>query len=220
MNSWLTTSGGSFNHMKVSKALDKRRAVKGFDGNHEMTHVDEDFLVNQMLKTPTAFNQQNYRFVVVKDTGLREKIRQAGWDQRQITDASMLVVFCADKKAYSRNPAKYWSHVNEADARKKAEAITNYYEGSENNHANQVVQRDEAVRSASMAAMTLMLSAQEIGYDSCPMIGFDFDKVGDIVRLPDSHMVVMMVAVGKKAIEPAGPGGKINIKEIVFTDTF
>lgn len=206
--------------MEVSEALDKRRAVKGFDENHLMTQVEEDFLVKQMLKTPTAFNQQNYRFVIVKDIGLRDKIRQAGWDQRQITDASMLVVFCADKKAYSKSPERYWSHIAIDDARKKAKVILDYYEGSENNHKNQVVQRDEAVRSASMAAMTLMLSAQEIGYDSCPMVGFDFDKVGDFIKLPDNHVIVMMVAVGKGTVEPIGRGGKIDRSEIVFTDTF
>lgn len=206
--------------MKVSAALDKRRAVKGFDENHLMAQGEEDFLVEQMLKTPTAFNQQNYRFLIVKDRALRGKIRRAGWDQRQITEASMLVVFCADKKAYGRNPEKYWSHIDHGDAEKKAQTILNYYEGSDSNHKNQAVQRDEAVRSASMAAMTLMLSAQEIGYDSCPMIGFDFDKVGELIKLPDNHVIVMMVAVGKGAVEPIVRGGKIDRSEIVFKDTF
>ena len=48
---------------------------------------------------------------------------------------------------------------------------------------NEQVQRDEAMRSCGMAAMTLMLAAKEMGYDTCPMDGFDFDAVGKSTQL-------------------------------------
>ena len=51
-------------------------------------------------------------------------------------------------------------------------AIDNYYRDRPH------VERDEAMRSCGMAAMTLMLAAQEMGYTSCPMDGFDFETVG------------------------------------------
>ncbi len=43
--------------------------------------------------------------------------------------------------------------------------------------AKEQLQRDEAMRSAGIMLQTMMLSAKAMGYDSCPMVGFDFDKV-------------------------------------------
>ena len=59
------------------------------------------------------------------------------------------------------------------------------------------LQRDEAQRSIGMAMQTLMLAAQDLGYDSCPMIGFDIDEVAGLIRLPEDHVMGPMVAVGK-----------------------
>ena len=69
-----------------------------------------------------------------------------------------------------------------------------------------------------MAAQTLMLAAKSMGYDSNPMIGFDPEKVAEIIHLPDEHVISMMMAIGKQ-IKPAMPrGGQLPLSEIVFTE--
>lgn len=60
---------------------------------------------------PTAFNIQNWRFVVVKDTELRREIRKVAWDQPQVTDASALLILCADIRAWEKSPARYWENA-------------------------------------------------------------------------------------------------------------
>lgn len=60
------------------------------------------------------------------------------------------------------------------------------------------LQRDEAQRSIGMAMQNLMLAAKEMGYDSCPMIGFDIEKVAELVNLPKDYVIGPMVAIGKK----------------------
>ncbi len=65
-----------------------------------------------------------------------------------------------------------------------------------------------------------MLSAKEMGYDSCPMIGFDPIKVAEIINLPEDHVIGFMVTVGK-ALKPAQPrGGQLPFSEIVINDKF
>ena len=59
------------------------------------------------------------------------------------------------------------------------------------------VQRDEAMRSCSFAAQNMMLMAKELGYDSCPMIGFEADKVAELIKLPEDHVISMMLVIGK-----------------------
>ncbi len=81
-------------------AIEKRRAVKQFDKTHQFTDKEIEKLLSLAVLSPTSYNIQNWRFVVVKDSELRGKIRNAAWDQAQVTDASLLLIMCADLKAW------------------------------------------------------------------------------------------------------------------------
>ena len=82
------------------------------------------------------------------------------------------------------------------------------------------MQRDEAFRSCGIAAQTLMLAAKEMGYDSCPMDGFDFEKVAQLIRLPDDHIISMFVAIGKGSTTAWPRGGQLAMGEVVIQDQF
>ena len=76
------------------------------------------------------------------------------------------------------------------------------------------------MRSSGIAAQTLMLAAKGMGYDSCPMDGFDFEKVAEIINLPEDHVIAMFVAIGK-ATSPANPrGGQLPLDDIVIKNRF
>jgi len=200
--------------MQVSEALHKRRSIKYFDPDHRITDAETRSLLEHTLLSPTAFNLQNWRIVNVQNPALRQQIRAAAWDQPQMTDASLLLVFCMDNKAWQKDPARYWQNAP-ADKREIiVSAINDFY------HNDPVVERDEGIRSCSLAAMSTMLFAQELGYDSCPMDGFDFAQVGEIINLPQDHEICLIVAIGK-AITPAWPRNQqLGLDEIVFNDQF
>jgi nitroreductase len=82
------------------------------------------------------------------------------------------------------------------------------------------VQRDEAMRSCGMAAMNIMLMAKSMGYDTCPMDGFDFDKVAEILNLPKDHTPAMFVCVGKGIKEAWPRGGQLALNEVVIENQF
>jgi nitroreductase len=82
------------------------------------------------------------------------------------------------------------------------------------------VQRDEAMRSCGMAAMNLMLTAKAMGYDTCPMDGFDFDKVGGLLNLPKDHIPTMFVCVGKGIKEAMPRGGQLPLDQVVIQNQF
>ena len=76
------------------------------------------------------------------------------------------------------------------------------------------------MRSCGIAGQTIMLAAKAIGYDSCPMIGFDPVKVAEIINLPRGHVLGFMIAVGK-AVKPAMPkGGQLALSDVVVQDRF
>jgi nitroreductase len=200
--------------MDTIQAITERRAVKHFDPDHVMPGDTKNKLLELTLLAPTAFNIQNWRLVVVEDKELRKQIRAVSWDQAQVTDASLLVVFCADLNSWARQPERYWSHAPEQVQNILVPAIGNYYSGKKD------VQRDEAMRSCGLAAQTLMLAAKSLGYDSCPMDGFDFEAVAKLIKLPEDHIISMFVVVGKGTKEAWERGGKIDMSEAIKTDTF
>lgn len=200
--------------MNTLDAIKARRAVKHYDANHRMTEEEVDTLMSLAVLAPTAFNIQNWRFVTVRDAELRQKIRAAAWDQAQVTDASLFVILCADLKAWEKEPARYWQTVPQPVRDYIVPAIDQYYRGKE------AVQRDEAMRSCGLAAQTLMLAAKAMGYDSCPMDGFDFDAVGKLINLPSDHIIAMFVAIGKGTKEAWPRAGQLPLSEVVIKDRF
>ena len=200
--------------MDTITAIETRRAVKGFDPDHRMTEEEIERLLKLAILSPTAFNIQNWRFVLVREAELRQKIRAVAWDQAQVTDASLLIVLCADLRAWAKSPERYWRNASQPVQDFIIPAIAHYYEGKKQ------VQRDEAMRSCGIAAQTIMLAAKAMGYESCPMDGFDFKAVAELIRLPQDHVVSMMVAVGKGVKDPWPRGGQLPLDEVMIIDRF
>lgn len=200
--------------MDVFETIAARRSVKQYDPAHRMSEADERKLLEAALLSPTSFNIQNWRFVVVSDPEARAQIKAAAWGQAQVTDASLLIVLTADLKAWAKQPDRYWRNAPPETQQMLIPMIGQFYNGRDQ------VQRDEAMRSAGIAAQTLMLAAKGLGYDSCPMIGFDPEAVGRIIRLPEDHVIGLMLAIGK-ALTPARPrGGQLPFDEVVLRNHF
>ena len=132
--------------METIEAIRSRRAVKHFDASHEMTAAEVNEILSLAVLSPTAFNIQNWRFVVVTDPELRKKIKEVAWDQSQVTDASLFIILCADLKAWKKEPVRYWGNAPKEVQAFVLPAIEKYYRGKEQ------VQRDEAMRSCGIAA--------------------------------------------------------------------
>jgi len=201
--------------MNVIDAIRNRRSVKQFDPEHKLTDAEERELFEATIQAPTSFNIQHWRFIVLRDADLRAKIRKEfGNDQAQMTDASLLVLFTADVKAFSKSPERYWANAPKEVAELLVGWMGPFHEGRE------WLQRDEAQRSIGMAMQTLMLAAQGLGYQSCPMIGFDIEEVAKLVNLPDDHVMGPMVAIGKGTKDPWPKPGQVPLEELVFDDKF
>ena len=200
--------------MNVTQAITERRSVKVFDPHHRMSEQEINQLMSLAMLSPTAFNIQNWRFVLVTDPLLRQQIRAASWNQAQVEEASLLIVLTADLNAWAKQPERYWKNAPKAASDVLVPMIGQYYQN------NDQVQRDEAMRSCGMAATTLMLAAKEMGYDTCPMDGFNFAAVSKLLNLPADHIPSMFVVVGK-ALKAAAPrGGQLAMDEVVLYNQF
>ena len=200
--------------MNITEAIESRRALKHYDPNHRMPESDIARLIQLAKLSPSSFNMQNYRFVLVRDPELRKQIRAVAWDQAQVTDASLLILLCADLGAHLKNPARYWNHAPKEVQEILVPALTPFYDGKP-----QLI-RDEGMRSTGFAGMALMLAARELGYDSCPMIGFDAEAVARLIKLPPDHAISFMLAIGKANKSSWPRGERLPDSEVVIQDHF
>jgi len=201
--------------MDTFDAIYQRRAIKHFDPEHQLTNEEESKILEAAIQAPTSFNIQHWRFVIVRDPALRQRIRtEFGNDQAQMTDASLLIVMTADTMAWAKEPGRYWQNAPQEVCDLLVNWMGPFHEGRE------WLQRDEAQRSIGLAMQTIMLSAKAMGYDSCPMIGFDIDKVAELINLPDDHVMGPMVAIGKKTKDSWPKPGQLPLKQLVFENSF
>ena len=200
--------------MDTFEAISNRRAIKKFDPNHKMTSDEVDSLMKLTILSPTSYNQQNWRFVTVTDQLIKEKIGIAARNQVQPVDGSLVILLCGNMNAWKEDPLRYWkNHPTEKQELVKASLEKKYSDSPQN-------RRDEAIRSCGFAGQTIMLAAKQMGLDSCPMVGFDYDEMAKIIELPDDHLIVLMIVVGK-ALEPAKErGGQLSLDEVVFENKF
>lgn len=201
-------------YMDTLSAIKERRSVKHYDSEHLMTDEEINLLMEHALLSPTSFNMQNWRFLVVKNSAIKEQLKQASFNQAQVKDASIVVLICGDLNAWAKEPERYWRNAPEAVQNQIVPMIGGFYQN------NPQLQRDEAMRSAGIAGQTIMLAAKAMGYDTCPMIGFDAQKVAEIVKLPEDYVLAFMIVVGKATQSAKERAGQLPMSEVVFFDQF
>ena len=200
--------------MDTFEAISSRRAIKKFDNTYKMTSEQVDSLMKLAILSPTSYNQQNWRFVTTTDDEIKKKISVAARNQAQPTDGALVILLCGNTNAWKEDPLRYWKNSTSEKQEYVKNALEKKYANSSENR------RDEAMRSCGFAGQTIMLAAKQTGLDSCPMVGFDYDQMAEIINLPDDHLIVLMIVVGK-ALEPAKErGGQLSLDEVVFKNNF
>lgn len=198
--------------MDLREAIARRRSVKSYDPDHEIGDGELTALFEQTVRSPSSFNLQHWRFIVVRDRERRRQLCELAWSQRQVAEASAVIVILGNLKAH-RDAAEICADMPGPLREMIIPMISGAYQGKPE------MQRDEAIRSGSLAAMTLMLAAQEMGYDTCPMIGFDPERVCQFLGMDENHIPVMIVTLGKAAA-PGRETTRRPLSRAVHLETF
>ncbi|PQO34141.1 nitroreductase family protein [Bremerella cremea] len=200
--------------METFDAIYGRRSIKHYHPDHELTDDEINKLMEAAIQSPTSFNIQHWRFVLVRDKETREQLRAAAYNQAQVADASLLIVLTADLEAHGKEPDRYWKNSPPEVAEKLVKMLFGLYDKKPQ------LQRDEAMRSMGIAAQTIMLAAKDMGYDTGALVGYDPDKVAEIINLPDDHILGMMIVVGKAKQGAWGKPGQLSLEDVIVHDKF
>ncbi|MGZ7446122.1 nitroreductase family protein [Paenibacillus sp. TH7-28] len=198
--------------------LRERHAVKHFDPAHKLSESEITFLLEMAGSAPSAWNLQPWKFLVIADPRLQEKLLPIAYGQRQVAEASAVIAILGDLEAH--RDAEMILSRDVAAGLMPEEVRANLIGQIEAAYLNNPqFPRDEAIRNASLTSMQLMLAAKAIGYDTCPMGGYDPAALIEAFDIPSRYIPVMLVAIGKAA-RPSRPTTRLPAEQTAVWNGF
>ena len=194
--------------MDIQEVMRERRSVKQYDADHQITDEDLRELFELVVLSPSSFNLQHWRFVVVRDSAGKAALQKAAMGQPQVAQASAVVVV-AGKLTAHEDAARINEETPPEIRDRVVSMITGFYADKPQS------MRDEAIRGASLGAMSLMLAAKSMGLATGPMIGFDPSAVADLLGLGDDLVPVMMIVLGKQDGDLRPRAMRLPLSEVV-----
>jgi nitroreductase len=179
-----------------------RYATKTFDPAKKIPEADWATLEQALILTPTSYGFQPYRFVVVSDPAVREKLLPLSWGQRQVVDACHFVVFAAKASVNEADVDHYMERVSEVRGVpvEKLAQFKAYLMGDIVTGPRSKWQHEWATRQAYIALGNFMTAAALLGIDVCPMEGIDPVKYDEILGLPaKGYNTVVAAAAGYRS---------------------
>ena len=182
----------------INKLIETRVSTTRYDPSRTLSDSEIAELVRLATCAPTAYHFQNWKFIAVRTANAKARLKVAAYGQQQVMDASVTFIICGTLAAYE-GLGQILKPAVEAGIMDKS-IQENWVVAATTTHKhNDQLQRDEAFRSASLAAMTLMLAAQGMGLSTGAMGGFDPLVVCREFGLSATDIPVMLVTVGYPA---------------------
>lgn len=187
--------------IKFFDIVKHRYAVKKFDGR-KLPEGKVSELLELVRLAPSSFNLQPWKIIVAKDAQTKAKLAPAAYNQLQITTSSHLLVFCADTDIMSL--------VHELEKGMKAEdsaknETIDPYIGMMKGFVNSMNDEQKlawAQRQVYLALGNALNGAKALGFDSCPMEGFNPQEFAKILKLPANIVPTALCPIGYAADTP------------------
>ncbi len=194
--------------------LQQRISAQHFDSTKTLSEAEIRSLIETATEAPSSYNIQHWRFIAVTDLDKKKSLAAAAYGQTKVVDAAVTFIILGDLEGYKKLRGILDSSVAagllpQAMTDQWVQMATGAYGG------NAQFARDEAIRSGSLAAMTLMLAATERGLVSGPMIGFEPDKVKALFGIADQYVPVMLLPVGYAAPGNSTRKPRLTVDEVL-----
>jgi len=175
-----------------------RKTTGIYDPNVVMSDSEVKEIANYAFQSPSAFNLQNWHILAVHSQNAKEKLCEAAYGQPQTKDAAVTYVVCGDSEGYKNLEKILQNDVNEKII---PDSIKDAWVGMaiESHKNSETLRRDEAIRSASLLAMSLIYAAEAKGYNTGSVGGFDPEMVKHSFNLSNSLIPAILITVGKAA---------------------
>jgi len=202
---------------EFSKAMDFRHACKIFDETKKISEEEIRYILEVGQKSPSSFGMEAWKFLVITNEALKEKLRPACWNQVQITSCSHLVVILAGIE----NAKVSSGEVEKRFARREMpkEALENYV-GLYATHLKETLSCDKNIyewtsKQTYIASANMMTAGAFIGIDSCAIEGFNKEEVEKILDLDTTQYQVSMLLPFGYRVKPQSTQVRLPFDEVV-----
>lgn len=206
------------NNRTADQVMRERHAVKKYDASYQIPEAELNEMLELAATAPSSWNLQHWKLVVITDQELKEKLLPICYGQRQVVEASAVILVLGDVEA-DQNAVPVFKPALEGGFLSQEIYDTLLGQINAAYHENSQFARDEAIRNSSYLAMQLMLAARAYGYDTCPMGGFDKDQMVQALNVPSRYIPSVLITLGKAA-EPAHPSTRFGLDQLVIKNSF
>ena len=198
---------------KIIKSLEWRYATKVFDAGKIVSEDNINTILQAARLSPSSVGLEMWKFIVVKNSEIRNKIKEASYGQPQITDASHLVILTcrtdaevSSKKERLERTSKI-ENINEDKLTGLKEMIENTINMKlSNGSLNSWIQSQVYIPLGIMIETAALLEI-----DTCPMEGFQPDKIDEILNLKEKNLKsVAMITIGYRGSDPTSSRPKVR----------
>ena len=199
------------------EAMDFRHACKCFDETKKIPQEELAFILEAGRKSPSSFGMEPWKFLVVQNEELKAKLRPFCWDQQQITTCSDLVVILAKIDAV-RPEGDYVPSMFKR--REMPEEMFEKYMALYGSHLQHTMSSEETIlawsaRQCYIALGNMMTAAAFLGIDSCPIEGFEKEKVEEVLGLERSQYQLAVILPLGYRINPQSTQLRLAFDEVV-----
>ncbi|WP_082692705.1 NAD(P)H-dependent oxidoreductase [Bacillus sp. FJAT-29814] len=210
---------------QVINALQYRHATKNFDNRKKISEEDFNFILEAGRLSPSSLGFEPWKFLIVQNAELRERLKEVSLGAiSQLDTASHFIIIL------SRTDVRYdsdyiFKHMK--DVQKMPDEIMEFISNAlkDTQEARGIINNERALydwssKQSYIAMANMMTSAALIGIDSCPMEGFNYDEVENILKEQklikgENWKPSVMVAFGYRMEDPKRAKTRRNLDEII-----
>ncbi|TSB47936.1 nitroreductase family protein [Alkalicoccobacillus porphyridii] len=204
-----------YNKEAFLEIVKDRRSVRTYDENIKISKEEMTEILSVATKAPSSTNIQPWRFVVIDSPEAKATLAPlAMFNQQQVTTSSAVIAVFADMNNLDYLEEIYGKAVEQGlmpeDVRDRQVPAIRGLLGSRTDQAN----KESILIDSGLVSMNLMLTAKAYGYDTCPIGGYEKDKIAEAFDLEkDRYVPVMLLSIGK-AVDPGYASYRLPVDQI------
>jgi nitroreductase len=201
-------------NISLHTLIEQRSSTSHYDASKLLSDSQITELMRLATLAPSAYHFQNWKLIAVRSSAAKTRLKDIALGQAQVEDAAVTFIICGSLMPHQQLATALRPSL---DAGALSQEIADSWINSANaSYAENVqLQRDEAIRSASLAAMTLILAAEGMGLSTGTIGGFDTPAMVEAFALKADEIPVILVTAGYAATEKRPQKPRRPLHEVV-----
>lgn len=189
--------------MSLLESLKWRYATKQFDSTKKVSEEDLNKIKEAIQLSASSYGLQLYKAIIIKDQATKDKLVPASWGQKQVSDASAVIVLASYSSVKPEDVDSYVERMADVRGMNKSD-LSGFGDFVKGKMAETPVEAQQiwTNKQTYIALGNILAICGELQIDSCPMEGFEPDKYNEILGLTEKGLnAAVVIPVGYRSEE-------------------